>query len=86
LNATVNPNGAAVSACTFEYGPTSSYGQSAPCSTLPGSGTSPVAVSATIAGLAAKSKYYVRIAATNPYGAGIGKGKALKTGKTQEAR
>ncbi len=79
LNATVNPNGAAVSACTFEYGPTSSYGQSAPCATLPGSGTNPVAVSTTIAGLAAKSTYHFGITATNPYGTGAGKGKTRKT-------
>jgi hypothetical protein len=79
LNATVNPNGAAVSACTFEYGPTSSYGHSEPCATLPGSGTSPVAVSTTITGLAAKNSYHFRITATNPYGTGTGKGKTLKT-------
>jgi hypothetical protein len=79
LNATVNPNGEAVSACTFEYGPTTSYGQSAPCSSLPGSGTSPIAVSATITGLTAKSTYHFRIAATNPSGASDGKSKTLKT-------
>lgn len=79
LNATVNSNGAAVSACTFAYGPTSSYGHSAPCATPPGSGTSPVAVSATISGLAAKSTYHFRIIATNPYGSGTGKDKTLKT-------
>jgi len=79
LNATVDPNGAVVSGCTFEYGSTSSYGHSAPCSTLPGSGTNPVAVSATITGLTAKSTYHFRITATNPYGTGAGKGKSLKT-------
>ena len=36
LNATVNPNGAEVSECTFEYGATTAYGQSAQCSPLPG--------------------------------------------------
>ncbi len=79
LNATVNPNGGAVSACTFEYGPTTSYGQSVSCSSLPGSGTSPVAVSATITGLSAKSAYHFRITATNASGTSAGKGKKLKT-------
>jgi subtilase family serine protease len=78
LNATVDPNGGAVSACTFEYGPTSSYGQSAPCSSLPGSGTSPVAVSAAIAGLTAKT-YRFRITATNPSGTSTGKREKFKT-------
>jgi hypothetical protein len=36
LNATVNPNGAAVSKCKFEYGTTESYGSSVPSSSPPG--------------------------------------------------
>lgn len=79
LNGTVDPNGGTVSACTFEYGPTSAYGQAAPCSPSPGSGTGAVAVSATIAGLAAKTAYHFRITATNLYGTGDGKAKKLKT-------
>ena len=31
LNATVNPNGATISDCHFEYGTATSYGASAPC-------------------------------------------------------
>ena len=38
LTATVNPNGAVVSDCDFEYGTTSGYGSSVPCSSLPGAG------------------------------------------------
>jgi hypothetical protein len=79
LNATVNPNGEAVSACTFEYGPTTAYGHSAPCVSLPGSGMSPIAVSARVRGLAARSTYYFRITATNPSGTSDGKRKTLKT-------
>jgi len=79
LNATVNPNGEAVSTCTFEYGTTTAYGHSAPCSSLPGSGTSPVGVSAAITGLAAKTAYHFRITATNASGASTGKDKKLKT-------
>jgi len=79
LNATVNPNGQAVGTCTFEYGPTASYGDSAPCARLPGSGTSPVAVSARIRALTPKSTYHYRITATNPDGTSTGKRKTLKT-------
>ncbi len=38
LNATVNPNGAEVSKCEFEYGTTTAYGSTASCASLPGSG------------------------------------------------
>ncbi len=79
LNATVNPNGSMVTACTFEYGPTTAYGHSVPCASPPGSGTSPVAVSAAVAGLAPKSTYRFRITATNSSGTSTGKAKKLKT-------
>lgn len=79
LNATVNPNGATVTACTFEYGPSTAYGQSAPCSSLPGSGMSPVAVSAPISGLTSKAVYRFRITATSAGGTSYGKAKKLKT-------
>jgi iron transport multicopper oxidase len=65
LNATVNPAGEALSDCRFEYGPTSAYGKSVPCSTTPSPGEAPVAVSATITGLAPNSTYYFRVLATN---------------------
>ena len=65
LNATVNPNGPAVKSCTFEYGITASYGSSAPCSSLPGPGTTPVAVSAPVTGLTKTTTYHFRIAVTN---------------------
>jgi len=79
LNATVNPEGSAVSACTFEWGPSKAYGHSAPCSPAPGSSSSPVAVSASISGLSAKTAYHFRITATNPYGTSSGKDEKLKT-------
>jgi hypothetical protein len=79
LNGTVNPNGREVSECKFEYGPTSSYGSSAPCSSLPGSGTNAVAVSAPIAGLTAGTTYHFRIAAVNVGGERAGSDETLKT-------
>ncbi|HEY2397479.1 MAG TPA: alkaline phosphatase family protein, partial [Solirubrobacteraceae bacterium] len=60
LNATVNPNGGEVTDCHFEYGASSAYGSSVPCATSPGSGSTPVAVSAQLSGLGAKSTYHFR--------------------------
>ncbi|HSZ70739.1 MAG TPA: hypothetical protein VK756_10295 [Solirubrobacteraceae bacterium] len=79
LNATVNPNGAEVSSCEFEYGTTSSYGSSAPCSSLPGSGTEAVGVAAALKGLAANTTYHFRIVATNAGGTSEGSDRTFKT-------
>ena len=72
LNATVNPNGAALSECELEYGTTAAYGATAPCTPAPGSGQAPVAVSAALTGLTANSTYHYRIAATNRQGTSHG--------------
>src|SRR5205807_2554617 len=72
LNATVNPNGSEVSECKLEYGTTTSYGSSAPCTPAPGSGSSAVAVSATVSGLTTNTTYHFRISATNAGGASTG--------------
>jgi hypothetical protein len=68
LNGSVNPNGLAVSECSFEYGPSASYGASVPCSPSPGSGTSPVAVSASLNGLSANTTYHYRLVAKSSAG------------------
>jgi hypothetical protein len=72
LTATVDPNGAEVSACTLEYGPTPAYGSSAPCSAAVGAGTSPVTVSASLTGLTPGTTYHYRAVATNAGGTGEG--------------
>jgi streptogramin lyase len=79
LNATVDPNGAEATGCYFEYGPTASYGSSLPCSSLPGSGESPVAVSASITGLTVATTYHYRIAATNAEGTSRGADREFTT-------
>ena len=79
LNATVNPNGGEVTECELEYGTTNAYGSSAPCATSPGSGTGPVAVSASVSGLSANTTYHLRISATNAGGTSRGADEALKT-------
>ena len=80
LYASVNPRGGSVSTCKFEYGTTTGYGSSASCAALPGSGSSPVVVSASIAsGLAADTTYHYRISATNGSGTSKGEDVTFKT-------
>ncbi len=64
LSATVTPNGE-VSYCALEYGTSTSYTASAPCTPSPGSSISPVAVSASVSGLSANTTYHFRIVAAN---------------------
>ena len=78
LSGTVDPRGAAVSECEFEYGPTDEvgngpYNHSVPCKQTPGeigAGSSPVAVSAQLEGLQAGELYHFRLVATNADGVG----------------
>jgi hypothetical protein len=79
LNATVNPNGAVVTDCHFDYGTTVSYGSSVPCTTLPGSGVNPVAVSASAGGLSGGTLYHFRIVATNGLGTSEGADQTFTT-------
>jgi hypothetical protein len=72
LNGTVNPEGATVTSCVFEYDTVPykplepAHGSSGPC--VPaglGSGTAPVAVSRRLEGLEPERKYYYRLVARN---------------------
>ncbi|HME02535.1 MAG TPA: hypothetical protein VKG38_05830, partial [Solirubrobacteraceae bacterium] len=78
LNGIVDPNGAAVESCRFEYGTTQSYGSDAPCS-VAGAGTSPVEVSAPVAELQPSTEYHYRLTAGNAGGAGAGTDHTFKT-------
>lgn len=69
LNGTVNPEGSTVGECFFEYGVSEAYGKTALCSSSPGSGYSPVAVSASVSGLAAGTTYHYRVVAASAQGA-----------------
>jgi hypothetical protein len=71
-NGTVNPDGVAVTGCEFEYGTTSSYGSTAPCTPSPGSGASPVPVTATLAGLTPRTLYHFRLVVSNANGSNYG--------------
>jgi len=72
VSATVDPQGSAVSSCEFEYGTSPFYESTALCSTSPGSGEQPVAVSAVLEGLSEATTYHYRIVATNAEGTSAG--------------
>jgi DNA-binding beta-propeller fold protein YncE len=68
LNGTIIPEGKPVTSCVFEYGTTSAYGHSVPCSpdaSALGSGSTPVAVSAHLPGLIPGTTYHYRLVAEN---------------------
>ncbi len=66
LNGTVNPGGAATD-WWFEYGTSASYGSKTPTAAA-GSGTTNVAVSKALSGLAPATTYHYRLVAKNPSG------------------
>jgi hypothetical protein len=74
LSATVNPNEGTVVGCTLEWGETTSYGKSIPCSSKVGSGDTPVPVSAAISELAPGTEYHFRVSAVNVGVTGPGEG------------
>ena len=80
LNAVVDPNGSQVTACTFEYGITPSYGLTAACKPSPGAGQSFVSVSAEVPDLMPEKTYHFRIVATNASGEITGSERSFKTG------
>jgi WD40 repeat protein len=68
VHGTVNPEGAEVTECGFEYGPSQEFGQSTPCQEVVGSGTSPVGVHARLQGLKGGTTYHYRVFARNSAG------------------
>jgi phospholipase C len=79
LHATVNPDGATITECDFEYGPPPGYGTSVPCSSSPGSGNTPIPVSATVTSLQPASSYHFRVVAKNAGGSSVGPDLPLTT-------
>ena len=69
LKGTVNPEGASVTKCTFEYGTSLPSGKTVSCASLPGAGKAPVGVeSPPVTGLSAGTKYTFKLRATNTDG------------------
>lgn len=71
LNGSVNPNGAATT-CHFEYGTTTAYGSVTPNDTSPGAGTTAVAVTSSVTGLAPSTTYHNRLVCSNSGGTSNG--------------
>ncbi len=68
LNTEVNPEGSEVGTCKFEYGTSTSYGSSVPCTSLAGAGRTPVSVAASLSGLTPLTTYHLRVVAANRSG------------------
>jgi sugar lactone lactonase YvrE len=83
VSGTVDPNGLRVTSCRFEYGTSSSYGQSVPCAQTSaeiGEGQTPVAVSAELTGLQLNTAYRFRLSVASASGpAYVGLGETLTT-------
>lgn len=88
LKGTVNPSGAALAECAFEYDTTpyakegEAHGTSVPCEPSAaeiGGGGSPVAVHAGVSGLEPGTTYHFRLVAANANGASQGEDEVFKT-------
>ena len=87
LNANVNPDGAEVTSCRFEYGTTTAYGSSAACASLPtGAGHATAAASAPVGELVPGTSYHYRITATNSVGTSLGPDLEFTTASVGAAR
>jgi hypothetical protein len=76
LHATSDPNGEPESECHFEYGTSTSYGTSAPCSWRVGSG---FAVYTPLTHLSENETYHYRLVAKNPLGTSYGADQTFTT-------
>jgi phospholipase C len=86
LNATVNPSGEQVTACSFEYGSSLPYSKSAPCTPSPGEGESAVAVAAQVSALSPNTTYHFRVSATSAGGTSVGDDETFQTGESLPER
>jgi len=83
LNGAINPEGVSVEECSFEYGPTTDYGQSVPCAESEGTigtGSTSVPVHAELTELTGGTKYHFRLVAANGFGTSKGEDLLFQTG------
>ena len=78
LNGTVNPNRLSTTV-TFEYGTTTSYGNTVTADQSPVSGANSVAVSANLTGLSDNTTYHYQVVATNSAGTINGSNQSFTT-------
>jgi Divergent InlB B-repeat domain len=80
VHGAVNPRGAVVSSCLVEYGPSPSYGATAPCSpSAVGAGDSFVPIGVNLVGLAAATTYHYRLSASGIGGTARGDDQTVRT-------
>jgi hypothetical protein len=79
LSGVVNPNDAALGACTFEYGTSASYGQRVPCASAPAPAGGAQLLAATVTGLEPNTTYHYRLLATSLAGTGVGLDQSFTT-------
>jgi hypothetical protein len=81
LNAKVNPQDEAITACAFEYGTTPALGKSASCKTLPPAGERYTQVSAAVTGLSPTTTYLVRVRVADASGVTYSREESFSTFK-----
>jgi hypothetical protein len=79
LTGSVNPDGSQVSDCHFVVVPAPPAGATIPCVQQVGAGSTPVAVSAGVGGLAPSTTYIVTLVASSAQGTGSGAGVPFTT-------
>jgi DNA-binding beta-propeller fold protein YncE len=79
LGGVVNPDSIQVTACQFEFGTSTGYGQTAVCSPEPGASAGEVAVSGEATGLQENTTYHYRLTASNAGGSESGEDKTFTT-------
>lgn len=72
LNAIVSSDGATITGCSFDFGPSATYGKSAPCESLPPSTEASTQVKASLSGLTPGVAYHDRVVISSQAGAVYG--------------
>jgi hypothetical protein len=80
VSGTVDPEGATVTGCSFEYGLSASYGYTSPCSpAAPLTGRTAIPVVAGLEGLHPDESYHYRLVAVNAAGTEYGEDETFQT-------